>query len=343
VQDNRSVRVAAYVQAPPGQVGHPELGLAPQRERIERFVAERGWELVELYEEEPGAGARPALARLEGELTGLDRVVVVRLDRLRRSVDDVLRFVRRLGAAEVGLVCLDEALDTRDVSGQSLERVLEQVARWQRVAEARAGWRPESLRKPGFAPATLIDVGVGPGTGDLYQAFPDAYLVLVEPLAEFEPMLRELVGRRPGEYVLTAVGSSNGSAELNVDHDSLIASSLLPTVVEPGHAREARAVPMTTLDALLDERGWTPPFGLKIDVEGFEDHVVEGAASLLEDTQFVLAEVSVTRRFEGSYTFAEFVASMQARGFRLCDVLHVARNRPDRDVQYMDALFRRGD
>ena len=54
---------------------------------------------------------------------------------------------------------------------------------------------------------------------------------------------------------------------------------------------------VTTLDALRAERGWEGPFGLKIDAEGYEHRVIEGAAALLRDTQFVIAEVSVTRPF----------------------------------------------
>src|SRR5688500_3199587 len=112
LQDNRSMRAAGYVQTPPAQVSHPGLGAARQRERIEEFVSHRGWSLVEVYEDLPGAGDRPALARLERNLDGVDKVVVVAFDRLRRSVDETLRFVQRLRDAQVDLVCLREGLDT---------------------------------------------------------------------------------------------------------------------------------------------------------------------------------------------------------------------------------------
>src|SRR3989442_12701698 len=53
-----------------------------------------------------------------------------------------------------------------------------------------SGWRPENMRKRGFAPATVIDVGAAYGTPALYAAFPDAYHVMIEPLADYEPSLR---------------------------------------------------------------------------------------------------------------------------------------------------------
>jgi hypothetical protein len=47
----------------------------------------------------------------------------------------------------------------------------------------------------GFQPATVIDVGAAEGTPPLYAVFPKAPHVLVEPLREFEPQLKELTDR----------------------------------------------------------------------------------------------------------------------------------------------------
>src|SRR3954447_375084 len=45
-------------------------------------------------------------------------------------------------------------------------------------------WDVASIQKRGLSPRTVIDVGAARGTQPLYEAFPDAYLVLVEPLGE---------------------------------------------------------------------------------------------------------------------------------------------------------------
>ena len=60
---------------------------------------------------------------------------------------------------------------------------------------------------------------------------------------------------------------------------------------------------------------------LKIDTEGYEAHVVRGADRLLAETQLVIAEVNMAKRFEESYSFAEFVALMDSHGFAAVDVL----------------------
>jgi FkbM family methyltransferase len=204
-----------------------------------------------------------------------------------------------------------------------------------------SGWRPPNLRKPGFAPTTIVDVGVANGTPSLYAAFPDAYCVLIEPLREFEQRLLERTRDRPGELVQAAAGARSGTATIEVDLESPFFSSVhaprwRPPL--PAASTELRQVPVVTLDGLWEDRGWTPPFGLKIDTEGHELEVLEGSTRLLGETEFVIAEVSVAERFEGSYSFAEFVRFMDEQGFRLYDILFgrkVARG----ETLYIDAMF----
>lgn len=207
-----------------------------------------------------------------------------------------------------------------------------------------AGWGAENLRKD-FSPATVIDVGVWQGTKPLYDAFPGAFHVLIEPLQEFEPKLRQRLTRLDGELLLTAVGATVGEAVIEVYPQALWGSSLLPIIGEPPtditvseqDPPERRPIPITTLDTLLEERRWQKPFGLKIDVEGYEAHVIRGATNLLRDTQFVIAEVGVAKRFEDSYTFAEFVALMDSVGFGLCDVVDATKT--DGRLVFLDAFF----
>lgn len=207
----------------------------------------------------------------------------------------------------------------------------------------RSGWSAAHLRRHGFAPRTLVDVGVGSGTPVLYDAFPEAELVLVEPLAEFETDLQRLVASRGGLYLLAALGAEPGQRALHVEPGNRLKSSLLErtALTVTGHPLETRSVPVTTLDRLREEHRLQPPFGLKLDTEGFELEVVRGATRFLDDTLFVIAEVSVAPRFEGGYAFADFVAALAARGFRACDVLEVARGSRTPETPYVDLLFRR--
>jgi FkbM family methyltransferase len=330
-------RAAGYVYVTLAEDGRPGLSAADQHARIEELVANRGWELRAVAEDSgPTAGERVRLAELLEQAGDFDKLVVARIDRLGRMARRQHEAMERLQAGGVDLVGVEDGVEVAADAGPELLSMLALLAQWEPDRNPYAGMRPDEMRQRGFAPATVIDVGAGRGTRYLYLAFPDAHHVLLEPLSDFEPELRRQVAIRSGEYHLTAVGDETGTATINVNPACLLESSI-NTV--PGAAPVAREVPITTLDALVAEHGWKPPFAIKIDTEGFEDKVIEGATETLGRTQMVIAEVSVGRRFEGGYTFAEFIASMSARGFELCDVLNVAKDGRG-DVSYMDCVFR---
>ena len=203
-----------------------------------------------------------------------------------------------------------------------------------------SGWHPANLRKPGFDPRTIVDVGAGFGTLPLYEAFPESYHVLIEPLKEHESHLNAILDKYRGQQIATAIGAREGTVFINIQDGFLTKSSIrertaLTSVL--GHV-ERREIPITTLDALMDKQELEPPFGLKIDTEGFELQVIEGAAKFLRETQFVIAEVSVSRRFEDSYSFAEFIELMRRNGFRLCDILSAPRT-VQTEVIFVDGVF----
>ena len=204
------------------------------------------------------------------------------------------------------------------------------------------GWSVANLHKPGLAPRVVFDVGVGEGTPDLYRAFPDAHFVLVEPLEEFEAGIREILADLRGELVLAAAADRVGTGEIHVEPNLAGRSSMVrrTALTATGDAVSTRPVPMTTLDAIVRERGLAGPFGIKIDTEGYELVALRGAAETLGHTQFVIAEVSVSPRFEHGYRAHELVGALADAGFVLADVLRVVRSRTSGNALFVDAMFR---
>jgi hypothetical protein len=88
----------------------------------------------------------------------------------------------------------------------------------------------------------------------------------------------------------------------------------------------------------MGERAWSGPFGLKVDAEGYEHVVVEGASQLLTQTEFVIAETSVSDRFEGGARVDEFIALMRDHGFAVADLLSAGSGRLGAQA---DVLFAR--
>ena len=73
---------------------------------------------------------RPNFNRMREEVAAgrIDRVYAVKLDRLGRSVADILGFFREMEGAGVGIVILDQNIDTSTPMGRLLRNVLAAVA-----------------------------------------------------------------------------------------------------------------------------------------------------------------------------------------------------------------------
>jgi FkbM family methyltransferase len=171
----------------------------------------------------------------------------------------------------------------------------------------------------GFRPATVFDVGVAWGTPELYEAFPDARHVLVEPLTEYEPGIRTIEQRYRAEWVRAAAGPESGTQPMFV-HRAWPMSSMLGGW--KGHDSgdvATREVPVVRLDDVREERGLEGPFVLKIDVEGGELRVLDGAARVLADTELVLLEVNLFRFLPEAPDFGDVVRYMKERGFVVYD------------------------
>ncbi|HTO08727.1 MAG TPA: FkbM family methyltransferase [Myxococcota bacterium] len=207
-----------------------------------------------------------------------------------------------------------------------------------RLTRARpAGWR---VGRAASGVSTLIDVGCAWGTPEFYATAPKAELFLVDPVAEYEAAIKRILTQRPGSYTLTALGAGSGTLELNVELDAPTRSSALARteLTRTGGRIERRRVPVTTLDALVERHSLRPPFGLKIDAEGYELEILRGAESTLRETRFVVAETSVQRRFAGSYRFLDLLQLMDASDFVLESVLHAGTDRAG-VVRYLDLLL----
>ena len=241
-------------------------------------------------------------------------------------------------------------MNMREFQNAVHRKLLEHGWRVQRVMPApygwepsRAYWEPAYIRRLGFRPQTIIDVGVGQGTPQLYAAFPDAQLILVEPLAEFFEEIGQILARRRGVHIPAAAGSCEGELELRVEPRQTGRSSHYSghPVERTGDTLTPRRVQVTTIDRIIAKHAFPEPFGLKIDTEGAELEVIRGAAATLERTLFVIAEVDVLHnRFEGSYSFAQFIAAMDQAGFEVCDLLAIGRAASSHVVD-VDLVFQR--
>lgn len=108
-----------------------------------------------IYQEKASGGRwdRPELARLLEQLRDGDVVHVWKLDRLGRSLKDLLRILERIESAGAGFRSLTEAVDTTTPAGRMLMQMLGAVAEFERSMireRTRAGL--EQAKKRGVGP-----------------------------------------------------------------------------------------------------------------------------------------------------------------------------------------------
>jgi FkbM family methyltransferase len=189
------------------------------------------------------------------------------------------------------------------------------------------------IRNLNFMPQTVIDVGAALGTFELYETFPDAEHILIEPVIENEPYLDKICqSLKHASYLIAAATEQPGEITLTVS-DNLIHSS---ADFEPSSSQlgsDTRTIPAITLDQLCAERNLTPPYLLKIDVDGNEVDVLRGATQMLQQTEYVIIEVSLFNQIHRVIDF------MRSQGFVIYDISGLAMRPTDQALWQADMAF----
>jgi FkbM family methyltransferase len=152
----------------------------------------------------------------------------------------------------------------------------------------------------------ILDVGANIGLAAAWFAhrFPGHAIHCFEPLTA---NARLIALNCPGATVNeTAVGSAPGTIDLQVDADSVMATS-----IDTRWATSARQVPVVRLDDYAMARGVDRVAMLKIDTEGMELDVLGGAAATLARTELVAMETHGASRHRGS------IALLRGAGFQV--------------------------
>lgn len=191
----------------------------------------------------------------------------------------------------------------------------------------------QRLRKDGYKFGSVLDVGVMTATRELLDHFADLPQLLCEPVEEFHNKIRNTYNAASVDFVLEhrAISSSSGTAELDVKSKSggkRITHATLATGAATSPS--SRAVGTVTLDESVAEHQMKPPYLLKIDVDGFELAVLEGATQTLEHTAVVVIEAFYHR-------FSAIDAALSTKGFQIYDVIDICYY--DRQFWQCDLVF----
>lgn len=190
------------------------------------------------------------------------------------------------------------------------------------------GQTGERLRDAGYRGA-IVSFEPGPG----------AHSILVEK-AKADPLWR--VAPR------MAIGAEQGDILFNISESSDMSSALPATDALIKTLPKTRVVeqiltPVRTLDSLYDE--YCPAGAsvfVKIDTQGFERHVLNGAQETLNKICGLQMELSLFPLYEGEETYLSFLNDLHRWGFSPAMIIETTFSRALNRQLQIDAIFMRG-
>ncbi len=196
----------------------------------------------------------------------------------------------------------------------------------------------------------IFDVGahVGGTLSRYHGLFPGARFFAFEPTPDNCALLRSRVSLLRGAFEIHQIAVCDQLGEARFFANQLSATNSLLPLSERirdfyptlGGTVKRYWVPTTTLDAFTSQRELARIDLLKLDVQGSEMLVLQGARDLLEQGRIdlIYLEVSCVEQYQGAPRFLELWQHLDALGYTLFDLDSPDRSPSGRLIQ-ADALF----
>jgi FkbM family methyltransferase len=196
----------------------------------------------------------------------------------------------------------------------------------------------------------VLDVGANEGqfVDEVRASGYSGKIVSFEPLASAHAVLRSRA-RADADWTIadrTAVGAKAGSVDINISRNGVSSSilSMLPSHSDAAPASGyigAETVPVSRLDDLCalssDDRAI-----LKIDVQGYEKQVLDGAPNVLANCKAVIVEMSLVPLYDGQLLALDLWNLLAEHGFEAWSLEPGIRHPETGRMLQFDGIFVRG-
>jgi len=181
---------------------------------------------------------------------------------------------------------------------------------------------------------TVLDIGAHEGNWSrLFQNyFPDANILMIEANKDKEEKLKEL-----GNYKIALLGDIDGK---EVDYyksiDQFTTGNTIykeNNIISTFVPEKAKTITLSTL--LKSNKGYDL---IKMDVQGSELDIINGAIPIIEDTRFLILELGILEYNQGAPLIGEVIEKLNKLGFVMMDILDFNHSNDTYLVQ-IDALF----
>jgi FkbM family methyltransferase len=195
----------------------------------------------------------------------------------------------------------------------------------------------------------VLDVGanVGQFAAKMREVGYCGRIVSFEPLtAAHAQLLRAAEGDMSWHvHSRAAIGDTDGITRINIAGNS-VSSSLLPMTDKHRSAASISAyvgaedVPVRRLDSIAHEYiGGGKTVFLKIDAQGFEWQILDGASATLPRLRGILCELSLVPLYEGQRLWSEVIDRLEGEGFTLWSILKGFTDSHDGRTLQVNAVF----
>lgn len=195
----------------------------------------------------------------------------------------------------------------------------------------------------------VFDIGanVGQFAQQLRSVGFKGHIVSFEPLSVAHQALTVAASKDPKWQVHPrgAIGDRDGEIEIHIAGNS-VSSSVLPMLEAHASAAEGSAyvgvekTPIFKLDSIAPNylAQSRRPF-LKIDTQGYEWQVLDGARETLSRMQGVLCELSLVPLYEGQRLWLDMIHRLESEGFTLWSIQQGFTDPSDGRTLQVDAIF----
>lgn len=195
----------------------------------------------------------------------------------------------------------------------------------------------------------VVDVGANTGqfSGELRDGGFSGHILSFEPLSRaHQILLKNSKGDDHWEvFPRCAIGDVDGEVMINVSENS-VSSSILPMLNSHREAAPQSSyvmkenTPIFKLDSILPRKieGFNSIL-LKIDTQGFEWNVLDGAMNVLPQIKAVQMELSLIDLYEGQHLWLECIERLKNLGFALWSLQPAFTDHKTGQTLQFDGLF----
>lgn len=185
-----------------------------------------------------------------------------------------------------------------------------------------------TLKSFQFEPKHIVDVGANHGTWtrEALRFFPNSFYTLVEPQYWMEDSISDILkSNKNVKFYPFGAGETEGSFQFTLLERDDSCSFKYTEEEATAKGYKQLTLPVITINNLLAKSELPVPDIIKIDAEGLDIQVLNGASNYFGKTEIFMVEAAVVNKsFDNS--FLKIINYMDDKGYRLFEITDL--NRP---------------